>query len=266
MAESELERCARAVAERLGTNSVMAVLTGAGVSSESGVPTYRGPGGLWEDIELRMLAESTALLRFPRMVWEFFQQVRELLSQARPNAAHYALAQLDDLVRPAARMAVITQNVDGLHQAAGSRHVIELHGNAARFYCMVCGARHDFLPLQLGELPPRCACGGIIRPDVVLFGEALPESAWQEARAVIEQARVLLVIGTTLEVEPAASLPLEALRRGALIVEINLEPTPLSEHADFVLRGFAGHILPLLVEQLARVLGRQVRRARVPKA
>lgn len=266
MAEGALERCARAIAERLEPNAAVAVFTGAGVSSESGIPTYRGPGGLWTDPELRMLAEATSLLRMPRLAWELFQRMRQSLAHARPNAAHYAIAHIEELLRPRARPGIVTQNIDGLHQAAGSRHVIELHGNAARFYCIVCGCRHDCLPVQLGELPPRCACGGIIRPDIVLFGEALPEQTWQEARALVEQARILIVVGTSLQVEPAASLVLPALERGALIVEINLEPTFLTPQADFVLRGFAGHILPLLAEHLSRALGRSLRRARVPRA
>ncbi len=266
MAEHELRECASAIAEATEPNTTIVILTGAGVSSESGIPTYRGRKGLWGRPELRAMAEARALQQTPRLAWEFFQQMREALSGSRPNAAHYALAEMDEVVRPQARAVVVTQNIDSLHQAAGSRRVVELHGNASRFRCMVCGCLHDCLPMQLAELPPRCACGGIIRPDIVLFGEPLPTAAWQEAQSLVEQAVVLVVVGTSLEVEPAASLPVAALQRGILIVEVNLEPTALSRAADYSFRGFASHLVPLLVQHLGRALGRSMRRAPLPRA
>jgi NAD-dependent deacetylase len=266
MAEHTLAECAKAIAEALEPNSVVVILTGAGVSSESGVPTYRGRVGLWSRSELQFLADAEALRRMPRLAWEFFQQIRETLAAARPNPAHYALAEIDEMLRPTMRASIITQNIDGLHQAAGSRHVVELHGNAARFHCMVCGCNHSFMPMRLAELPPRCACGGVIRPDIVLFGEPLPTAAWQEAQALVEQAKVMIIVGTSLQVEPAASLPLEGLRHGALLIEINLDATFVSHKAHFRIHGFASQVLPLLAQHLARALGRSPRRAPVPKA
>ncbi len=252
----ELERCARTISEKLRPHSTVLVLTGAGVSAESGVPTFRGSGGLWADRALRELAEAAALMRMPRLVWEMIQALREQLAEARPNPAHYALAELEDILWPNARVAIVTQNIDGLHQAAGSRTVIELHGSAYRFSCQLCGAPHPCLPLRLVELPPRCACGGIIRPDVVFFGEPVPEHAWQEALALAERADVVLVVGTSLEVEPAAALPFVAMKHGALVVEVNLEPTVLTESADFALHGFASHLVPALAERLRKTLKR----------
>lgn len=266
MAEHELRECASAIAEAAQPNTTVVILTGAGVSSESGVPTYRGHKGLWGCPEVRALAEARVFRRTPRLAWALFQQMRETLSGLRPNAAHYALAEMDELLRPQARAAVITQNVDSLHQAAGSRRVVELHGNASRFHCTICGCLHDCLPMQLAELPPRCACGGIIRPDIVLFGEPLPAAAWQEAQSLVERAVVLIVVGTSLEVEPAASLPIAALQRGILVVEINLDPTALTRAADYSFRGFAGHLVPLLVRHLGAALGRSLRHASLPRA
>ena len=250
----QLERCARAIVERLKPHSTVLVITGAGVSAESGLPTFRGRAGLWGERRLRELAEAAALARMPKAVWELIQMLREQLAEARPNPAHYALAELEQILWPKARVAVVTQNVDGLHQAAGSRKVIELHGSAYRFSCQLCGALHPCLPLRLAELPPRCACGGIIRPDIVFFGERVPEAAWQEALALAEKASVVLVVGTSLEVEPAAALPFVAMRQGAMVVEVNLEPTVLTGSADFALHGFASHLVPALAERLRKIV------------
>lgn len=254
MGENQLELCARAISERLGPNSVVVVLTGAGLSAETGLPSFRGPGGLLNDPELLEAFTADLLRRAPRLWWEIFQRLRELLNEVRPGPAHIALSDLEELLRPHLRLVVITQNVDGLHQAAGSRRVLELHGSARRYYCTCCGRAHAFLPEHIVELPPRCACGGVIRPAVVLFGEATPEEVWQEAYAAAQRASVMLVVGTSLQVEPAASLPAVALYNRALVVEINPEATPLSGAARFSFRAFASHLLPLLVERLRGLL------------
>ncbi|MBC7289366.1 MAG: NAD-dependent deacylase [Armatimonadetes bacterium] len=239
--------------QRLGGQALIVVLTGAGISAESGLPTFRGPSGLWQRAGLRELAEADRLLRTPRLVWELIQALREYLADVHPNPAHFALAELEEVTWPRGTVAIVTQNVDGLHQAAGSRRVVELHGSASRFVCQVCGAVHTCLPLRLPELPPRCACGGIIRPDVVFFGEPLHPDIWQEAMALAERAAVFIVVGTSLEVEPAAVLPFVALEQGALVIEINLEPTVLTRSADFAFHGFASHLLPLITERLRRI-------------
>lgn len=266
MSEQSLEACANSLAELSRRKAIVMVLTGAGISAESGIPTYRGRGGLWGRQHMRAMVKAEALRRLPRQAWEVLQQMREAIGASHPNPAHYALAELEELLRPGVRLIVVTQNIDGLHQAAGSRNVIELHGNITRFHCMVCGCQQDWLPLQLAVLPPRCACGGVIRPDVVLFGEPLPGTAWQEAQAIAQRAEGIIVIGTSLEVEPAASLPYEALRHGALAIEVNLDPTAFGNRANYQFRGFAGQVLPLLVQRLAHALGRATRRSSVPKA
>ncbi len=248
-----LRRCADEILRRL-ERGILVALTGSGVSAESGIPTFRDRGGLWDRWDPEQVATAEALQKRPRMVWRFFQELRELAQGARPNAAHYALAELESLLRAISRVVVITQNVDGLHQAAGSRTVIELHGNAGRYYCMVCGREHPAPPLTLGELPPRCACGGVIRPDVVFFGEMLPEDAWSEAAAAVERSAVMLVVGTSLQVEPAASLAYQALQRGALVCQINLEPTPLSHLAHYTFLGPASRLLPALVQRVRELL------------
>ena len=255
MGESGIERCAQALAERLRTmDGGLLVVTGAGMSAESGLPTYRGIGGLWGQVEIMRVATCDCLRRNPRMVWQWFQRLRKVLGNARPNLGHYALADMEDALAGVAPVTVVTQNIDGLHQAAGSRRVVELHGNALRFYCTCCGRRYQWLPLRLAELPPRCACGGCLRPDVVLFGEALPREAWQEAVGAASRADVVMVVGTSLQVEPAASLPEVAMRHGAMAVEVNLEPTVMSSVAPFAFRGFAGEVLPRMADALRQAV------------
>jgi NAD-dependent deacetylase len=256
MGESGVERCAEVIAELARTRrGTVVVITGAGISAESGLPTYRGAGGLWGQVEVIRVATAEALRRNPRAVWEWFQRMRRVLAGARPNPGHFALADIEDALANVAPMVIVTQNIDGLHQAAGSRRVLELHGSAMRYYCTVCGRECPWLPPRLSELPPRCACGGCLRPDVVLFGEPVPSQAWQEACAAVARAGVVMVVGTSLQVEPAASLPDMAMRRGAMVVEVNLEPTVLSAVAPFSFRGFASEILPRLAESLRRALG-----------
>ncbi len=223
----------------------VAVLTGAGVSAESGVPTFRdAQRGLWAQYDPNDLATPEAFRRNPRLVWEWYAWRRELVASAEPNAGHYALAALAERVP---RLTLITQNVDNLHQRAGSREVIELHGNLGRVKCFadeqIVDAWNDG-----GELPPRCPrCGGLLRPDVVWFGEVLPGEALRAALSAAESCDVFLSVGTSGLVEPAASLPVAALQRGAVVVEVNPRPTPLTAHVPFALRGPAGQVLPALL-------------------
>ena len=224
------------------------VLTGAGVSAESGVPTFRdAQTGLWADFKPEDLATPRAFLRNPRRVWEWYAWRRETVTRVEPNAAHHALASLQDRFP---RFQLITQNVDGLHQRAGSRDVIELHGNITRTKCF----DEDTVVLEwadTGDVPPKCPrCGGLLRPDVVWFEEAMPEQATADAFAASRACDLFLAIGTSALVYPAASLPLEALSAGATVVEINPSSTPLTPRADFVLAGAAGVVLPGLLNQL----------------
>ncbi|ACB39809.1 NAD-dependent protein deacetylase [Pyrobaculum neutrophilum] len=228
------------------------VFTGAGVSAESGIPTFRGAGGLWERYRAEDLATPEAFARDPKLVWEWYRWRQTLAYNARPNPAHYAIAQLEEagLVK-----AVITQNVDGLHQRAGSRRVVELHGSLWRARCVQCGAVYK-LEKPVEETPPRCPrCRGLLRPDVVWFGEPLPREAWEEAVQLASSADVVLVVGTSGAVYPAAAIPQIAKRRGAAVVEVNVEKSALTAIADVFIRGKAGEVLPALVEEVRRGLG-----------
>jgi NAD-dependent deacetylase len=223
----------------------VAVLTGAGVSAESGVPTFRdAQTGLWSQFNPQELATRDAFRRNPRLVWEWYAHRRALLVDVEPNPGHYALAELERFVP---HVTLLTQNIDGLHRRAGSRNVVELHGSLSRFKCFA----EDTLVTEFAEgddVPPRCPrCRSYLRPDVVWFGEALPPAALSSAFYAAETCDLFFSIGTSGVVEPAASLPFTALHHGAVVVEINPELTPLSEHAAFRLAAPSGEALPLLV-------------------
>lgn len=221
-------------------------LTGAGISAESGVPTFRdAQTGLWARYRPEELATPDAFMRDPRMVWEWYEWRRALVAKAAPNAGHFALAAMEERVP---RFTLITQNVDGLHRAAGSRNVIELHGNIRRTRCYDRSHQVERWD-ETGEVPPRCpACGSLLRPDVVWFGERLPESALAQALSATASCDVFLCVGTSAVVEPAASMPFAALQSGAVVVEINPRPTPLTSRAHHALTAPAGLALPRLVE------------------
>ena len=239
--ESELTRCA----ERLHAANRVLVLTGAGISAESGVPTFRGPGGLWRSFRPEDLASPEAFARDPRLVWEWYEWRRGRIAPLRPNAAHEAVAALEDRT-PTFLLA--TQNVDGLHAIAGSESMVELHGSLWRVRCTgSCGRTSEDRRVPLPGLPPRCECGALLRPDVVWFGEALPETLLAQALTAARQAEIVLVVGTSSLVYPAAMLPEVARRHGAFVVEVNPEPTPLTPLADSSLRGRAAEVVPALV-------------------
>lgn len=224
------------------------VLTGSGVSSESGVPTFRdAQTGLWARYEPQELATPEAFGRDPRLVWEWYQWRRDLVRQAEPNPGHRALVELE---RRVPTFSLATQNVDGLHRRAGSENVLELHGNIMRSKCSVEGVEAE--PRTGDEsVPPPCpGCGAFLRPDVVWFGEALPEDVFAAASEAARNCDVFLSVGTSSLVYPAASLPSEAARSGAMLVEVNPDDTPLTPHADYALRGRAGEVLPVLVDAL----------------
>jgi NAD-dependent deacetylase len=224
----------------------VAVLTGAGISAESGVPTFRGPDGLWNNYKPEELATPEAFTRDPRMVWEWYNWRREIISKAIPNPAHKALVQLEIKKRI---FTLITQNVDGLHDRAGSGKILKLHGDIWRLRCLECGANWPDRRVPLPKFPPHCQCGGVARPNVVWFGEPLPEGMMKEAEHAVESAQVLLVIGTSANVYPAAGLIPFAREAGAKVIEINTETTPYSGVADCALLGPAGEILPQILSQ-----------------
>ena len=222
------------------------VLSGAGISAESGVPTFRdAQTGLWAKYDPQELATPEAFRRNPRLVWDWYAWRRDLISSVSPNPGHVALARMERL---APRLTVITQNIDSLHQQAGNRDVIELHGNLSRTKCL----DEDRVVEQWEETeerPPRCPhCGGYLRPDVVWFGEVLPPLALHRAVEASRTADVFLTVGTSGIVYPAASLPLEAMEAGGLVVEINPDDTPLSHWMTHTFRGPSGIVLPAILE------------------
>jgi NAD-dependent deacetylase len=222
------------------------VLTGAGVSAESGVPTFRGGGNtaVWKNMPFEVISSARMLEKDLPAVWEWFNYRRGLLQALQPNPAHEAMACWQDRFD---QFTLVTQNIDGLHQAAGSRNVIELHGSVWRARCLDCGARHDLRKLKFeGDAPACFSCGGHLRPDVVLFGEMLPAGAFERAAIEAGACELCFVVGTSAVVYPAASIPEIARAAGAFIVEINPERTPLSDVCDEVITGRAGEILPLL--------------------
>lgn len=226
----------------------VAVMTGAGISAESGVPTFRGDEGLWRNYRATDLATPQAFARDPELVWEFYNWRRDLISKVTYNPAHRALVELERLVPD---FTLITQNVDGLHLLAGSQNLLEIHGNLWKVSCTKChGIILDRSP-DLGNSPKCKSCGGLLRPHVIWFGESLDPDILQQAVDVSRNCQVMLVIGTSSVVQPAASLAVEAKSAGAVLAEINLESTPHSRLMDFALHGKAGDIVPRLVEDWA---------------
>ena len=236
--------------ERLRSARGVFVLTGAGVSAESGVPTFRGggqTGAVWKGMPFEVISSARMVRSNLPEVWEWFDYRRGVLSNCRPNPAHKTLARWQERF-PSFTLA--TQNIDGLHEDAGSREVLELHGNAWRALCLSCGGREDLREKSADVRPPVCvACGGLMRPDVVLFGEMLPEDVWLRAAERAAACDLCFVVGTSAIVYPAAGLPYAASEAGAFLVEINPEPTPLSAECDVTLRASAGEILPLLDDE-----------------
>ena len=220
------------------------MLTGAGVSAESGVPTFRGNNGLWRQYRSEDLATPQAFSRDPKLVWEWYDWRRRLLAQAKPNPGHHALAQIEKLVP---KFTLITQNVDDLHEQAGSRHVLHLHGSIWIVRCVDCGRETLDKRAPMPELPPRCRCGALLRPGVVWFGEALPARVWNDAETAARETDLFLVVGTSAVVYPAAGLAQIAQSAGARVVEINIAETALSDGTDEFLQGLSGELLPRLI-------------------
>ncbi len=231
------------------------VLTGAGISAESGVPTFRGAAGLWRQFRPEDLATPDAFSRDPKLVWEWYDWRRGLIAGVRPNAGHTALSKLERLIPG---FTLITQNVDGLHQRAGAASVLEIHGSIWKLRCTACGREwhNESVPLSI---PPRCDCGALARPGVVWFGENLPPEIWRAAEQATTSCDVFLVVGTSAMVYPAAGLVGLARSGGAKIIEVNLEPTPVSRVVDCVLTGPAGEVLPKLADSLEEHASRSVR-------
>ncbi|MBN1351972.1 NAD-dependent deacylase [candidate division KSB1 bacterium] len=228
----------------------IAVLTGAGISAESGVPTFRGENGLWRKYRPEELANFDAFINNPKLVWEWYCYRRELISRVKPNPGHYALVEMESIFP---QFTLITQNVDNLHQLAGSRNLLELHGNIWRSRCVDCSTILTDEDVVKKDALQYCECGGLIRPDVVWFGECLPSGILERAAAASARCDVFLCIGTSALVQPAASLPLYGKRSGAFTIEINTESTVITELVDESIIGKSGDILPQLVKMTKEI-------------
>lgn len=255
-----MERCddnLDAVAWELVRRRGVVALTGAGISVDSGIPDFRSAGGLWERFDPMEYATIEAFEADPRRVWLMFAELQALVVNARPNPGHVALARFE---QAGMLDGIVTQNVDNLHQEAGSQQVVEFHGNGSRLRCLRCDKLVDApAGWEPAAGPPFCACGSALKPDVVLFGEAIPPEALVRAAELAERCRAMLIVGTSATVAPASLLPLVAKRNGALLIEINLEPTDITDLCDVALHDGASRCLPLLadrVDSLVSSLGR----------
>jgi len=229
------------------------VLTGAGISAESGVPTFRGEDGLWKRYRAEDLATPSAFQTNPKLVWEWYDWRRGIIGKAEPNPGHRAIAEMEGIFP---HFCLITQNVDGLHRRAGNTEVIEIHGNLWDLRCVAEGTVREDTRVPLPEIPPLCECGALLRPHVVWFGESLDQEDLSRAYRLIEGCNLLLVVGTSAVVQPVASFPLMAKQAGAFVVEVNMDPTPISPLVDVSLHGKAGEILPALLEKIREYWGR----------
>lgn len=238
-------------ARLLGESRSVVVSTGAGMSKESGIPTFRdAPNALWDKFDPEKLASPEGFLEDPPLVWRWYEERRRMIARVAPNPGHFAIAALEGHFD---RFLVVTQNIDDLHRKAGSKNVVEMHGNIFRYRCFDMGHAVDEIPKGGGEIPPLCRCGSMIRPDVVWFGEMLPRDALETAFAAIEKCDLMLVVGTSGIVYPVAEFPALAKGAGAKIVEVNPEKTPITPLADEFLKGPAGEVLPALVDEFVRL-------------
>jgi NAD-dependent deacetylase len=233
--------------ERLRSAKSVVFFTGAGISAESGIATFRDKGGLWDQYKAEELANADAFKKDPQLVWGWYQARRAVVLGASPNPGHTAIAEMETLVP---KVMVVTQNVDGLHRQAGSKNIVEVHGNIRVSRCFLCDKENDDPALLTVEQVPSCECGGYLRPGVVWFGEQLDYDDWKRAVAAATKCDVLFTVGTSSLVQPAASIPLGAHRAGAYVVEVNPEPTSISDRINEVIREASGVALPRIIEEL----------------
>jgi NAD-dependent deacetylase len=231
------------IADKLKNAKKIVFVTGAGISQESGIPTFRGTDGLWRKYDPMQLATIDAFYDDPKLVWEWYEDRRKNILQAKPNPGHSAITELEKYKE----VTVLTQNIDGLHQRSGSTKVLELHGSIIRIKCSVCNFK-DNIPSSFEELPPKCSsCNNILRPDVVWFGESLPQDIWNQAIIEAKSCDVMIIAGTSLVVSPANTLPVYAKQNNALLVEVNPEETIMSSEMDFSLKMTSAKALPNLI-------------------
>jgi NAD-dependent deacetylase len=239
-----------AISDILLTAKNICLLTGAGISAESGIPTFRGEEGLWKTYRAEQLATPMAFIQDPQLVWEWYDWRRGIIASKDPNAGHTVLTEWEDLFPD---FSLITQNIDGLHQRAGSQNVIELHGNIWKHRCVEENTITENHDVPLGKIPPHCEkCGALMRPHVVWFGESLDGSILHKSFQLSSSCDVMFSIGTSAVVQPAASLPLSAKEAGAKVIEINPDPTPLTNTVDFSIRAKSGEFLPILNQELKK--------------
>ena len=242
-----------ALAWELAKRRTVVALTGAGISVDSGIPDFRSAGGLWERFDPMEYATIEAFEDDPRRVWQMFAELQALVTSARPNPGHDALARLE---YAGVLDGIVTQNVDNLHQEAGSRNVVEFHGNGSKLRCLRCDALMEPpAGWEPAAGPPLCGCGSVLKPDVVLFGEAIPPEALVRAAELAEGCRAMLIVGTSATVAPASLLPLVARRNGALLIEVNLVPTEITDLCDVALHDGASRCLPLLADRIDALVG-----------
>jgi NAD-dependent deacetylase len=231
------------IADKLKDAKKIVFVTGAGISQESGIPTFRGTDGLWRKYDPMQLATIDAFYDDPKLVWEWYEERRKNILQAKPNPGHFAIAELEKYKE----VTILTQNIDGLHQRSGSTRVLELHGSIIRIKCSVCDF-NDNIPTSFDKLPPKCnSCNNILRPDVVWFGESLPQDIWSQAISEANSCDVMIIAGTSLVVSPANTLPVYAKQNNALLVEINPEETIMSSEMDLSLKMTSAKALPNLI-------------------
>jgi NAD-dependent deacetylase len=230
------------VTKKLRDAKKIVFVTGAGISQESGIPTFRGKDGLWRNYDAMKLATINAFYDNPKLVWEWYNERRKNIFSAEPNLGHKTIAELEKLVK----VIVLTQNIDGLHQKAGSTEVLELHGSIVKIKCTVCDFKSEILTEFL-QIPPLCKCGNFLRPDVIWFGESLPQEIWQQAVIHASKCDVMIVVGTSLIVSPANTLPIYAKQNNAILIEINPEETIMSSDMDLSIRSTSVAALPKFI-------------------
>jgi NAD-dependent deacetylase len=230
------------IIDKIKDSKKIVFVTGAGISQESGIPTFRGKDGLWKNHDVMQLATIDAFYDHPKLVWEWYNERRKNIFSSEPNLGHKAIAELEKFVK----VIVLTQNIDGLHQRAGSTDVLELHGSIVTIRCTNCDFKGQILT-EFTEIPPLCKCGNILRPNVVWFGEPLPQDVWQQAIIHASRCDLMIVVGTSLVVSPANTLPIYAKENNATIIEINPENTMMSSYMDFSIKSTSVNALPELI-------------------
>lgn len=239
--------------QRLKTADSIVFFTGAGISAESGIATFRGENGIWKKFRPEELANFDAFMSNPDRVWEWYQYRREIVHNCEPNPGHLAIAEFEKYFD---KVTVVTQNIDGLHARAGSNEIFEVHGNIERNYCVECKTFYDSPEIKESETTPKCEkCGGLIRPDVVWFGEALPMDIFSAGERAAEQSDICFIVGTSAVVYPAAYIPISAKQSGSYLVEVNVDKTEISSSVDLSLQGKSGEILPEIMKIVKELRG-----------